>query len=291
MRVVPALGHLAVRMITNCVVDRSVQNWIVEEHSRPTAKNTIAVLVRVLEQAVRDGIIKIDPAGLRLVEALQTGRGRTLRPASPRPPRPGARSFDWATHWWPPRTTSIEAGVTSSCSALAPLPASAKSPGAAFQTGHPGQHAQKVPVIEAIRPLVAQRTLSAGPAPDALLFTGPRGGTHIDRSPARCDPLGRGGHPPRIRAPAPPRSSSHRTDLAGGRRSPPPRPAQNRRSRLPGHHPALPAPRRPQDHSRRHDTVRAPQRATRPTHASRNDCPHPITRPRPVGPQLAPNNE
>ncbi|RBL79669.1 site-specific integrase, partial [Streptomyces cavourensis] len=28
MRVVPALGHLAVRMITNGAVDRTVQNWI-----------------------------------------------------------------------------------------------------------------------------------------------------------------------------------------------------------------------------------------------------------------------
>ncbi|MYQ63161.1 hypothetical protein GA0115242_10726, partial [Streptomyces sp. SolWspMP-5a-2] len=55
-RVVPALGHLPARMITNGVVDRSVQNWIVDEHSRSTVKNTIAVLVRVMEQAVRDGI-------------------------------------------------------------------------------------------------------------------------------------------------------------------------------------------------------------------------------------------
>ncbi|MCS0599809.1 hypothetical protein NX794_00930 [Streptomyces sp. LP11] len=62
MRVVPALGHLAVRMITNGVVDRAVQNWIVDEHSRSTVKNTIAVLVRVMEQAVRDGVIKVTPA-------------------------------------------------------------------------------------------------------------------------------------------------------------------------------------------------------------------------------------
>ncbi|MGA5318951.1 hypothetical protein ACPCIU_00790 [Streptomyces seoulensis] len=62
MRVVPALGHLAVRMITNGVVDRTVQNWIADEHSRSTVKNTIAVLVRVMEQAVRDGIIKVNPA-------------------------------------------------------------------------------------------------------------------------------------------------------------------------------------------------------------------------------------
>ncbi|MFF7532948.1 hypothetical protein ACFZB2_28155 [Streptomyces bobili] len=62
MRVVPALGHLAVQMITNGVVDRTVQNWIADEHSRSTVENTIAVLVRVMEQAVRDGIIKVNPA-------------------------------------------------------------------------------------------------------------------------------------------------------------------------------------------------------------------------------------
>ncbi|MER7220237.1 hypothetical protein [Streptomyces eurythermus] len=61
-RVVPALGHLAVRLITNGVVDRTVQNWIADEHSRSTVKNTIAVLVRVMEQAVRDGIISVNPA-------------------------------------------------------------------------------------------------------------------------------------------------------------------------------------------------------------------------------------
>lgn len=62
MRVIPALGHFAVRMITNGVVDRTVQNWIADEHSRSTVKNTIAVLFRVMEQAVRDGIIKVNPA-------------------------------------------------------------------------------------------------------------------------------------------------------------------------------------------------------------------------------------
>ncbi|MER7918711.1 MULTISPECIES: hypothetical protein [unclassified Streptomyces] len=62
MLVVPALGHLAVRMITDGAIDRSVRNWIADEHSRSTVKNTIAVLVRVMGQAFRDGIIKVNPA-------------------------------------------------------------------------------------------------------------------------------------------------------------------------------------------------------------------------------------
>ncbi|MEU8703176.1 hypothetical protein AB0C61_37120 [Streptomyces sp. NPDC048680] len=49
MRVVPALGQLPVRMITNGAVDRTVQNWIADDHSRSTVKKTVAVLVRVME--------------------------------------------------------------------------------------------------------------------------------------------------------------------------------------------------------------------------------------------------
>jgi hypothetical protein len=60
--VVPALGHLPVRMITNGAVDRVVHAWIVDECSRSTVKNSLAVLVRVMEQAVRDGIIERNPA-------------------------------------------------------------------------------------------------------------------------------------------------------------------------------------------------------------------------------------
>ena len=61
-RVVPALGHLPVRMITNGAVDRVVHAWIADECSRSTVKNSLAMLVRVMEQAVRDGIIDRNPA-------------------------------------------------------------------------------------------------------------------------------------------------------------------------------------------------------------------------------------
>ena len=54
-RVVPTLGHLAVRMVTHGAVDRAVYGWIADECSRSTIKNSLAILVRVLDQAVRDG--------------------------------------------------------------------------------------------------------------------------------------------------------------------------------------------------------------------------------------------
>ncbi|MCW2502205.1 MAG: integrase family protein, partial [Actinomycetia bacterium] len=50
-RVVPSLGHIGVRMVTNGAVDRAVQGWIADECSRSTVKNSLAVLVRVMEQA------------------------------------------------------------------------------------------------------------------------------------------------------------------------------------------------------------------------------------------------
>jgi hypothetical protein len=41
----------------NGAVDRVVHAGIADECSRSTVKNSLAILVRVMEQAVRDGII------------------------------------------------------------------------------------------------------------------------------------------------------------------------------------------------------------------------------------------
>jgi hypothetical protein len=62
LRVVPTLGHLPVRMVTNGAVDRAVHGRIAEGCSRSTVKNSLAILVRVMEQAVRDGVIDRNPA-------------------------------------------------------------------------------------------------------------------------------------------------------------------------------------------------------------------------------------
>ncbi|MFD0421018.1 tyrosine-type recombinase/integrase [Streptomyces parvus] len=50
------------------------------------------------------------------------------------------------------------------------------APGGLTDKGTKGKRARKVPIVEEIRLLVAQRILSAGPNPDARLFAGPRGG-------------------------------------------------------------------------------------------------------------------
>ncbi|WP_327698941.1 tyrosine-type recombinase/integrase [Streptomyces sp. NBC_00459] len=200
MRVVPALGHLAVRMITNGIVDRTVQNWIVDEHSRSTVKNTIAVLVRVMEQAVRDGIIKVNPARISGWQKLYKQAEDELRD-----PRALALP-DWDTlvqladalvaasynqyRGWGDvvlfaASTAARIGEVSGCR-VGDIDTSqwiwtvrrqtTPAPGGLTDKGTKGKRARKVPIIEEIRPLVAQRILSAGPAPDARLFTGPRGG-------------------------------------------------------------------------------------------------------------------
>ncbi|MDX3249208.1 site-specific integrase [Streptomyces sp. ME18-1-4] len=200
MRVVPALGHLAVRMITNGVVDRTVQNWIADEHSRSTVKNTIAVLVRVMEQAVRDGIIKVNPARV-------TGWQKLYKQAEDEllDPR-GLALPDWETllaladalvaashdqyRGWGDLVvfaacTAARIGEVSGCRVgdidttqwiWTVRRQTTPTPGGLTDKGTKGKRARKVPIVEEIRPRVAQRLLSAGPNPDARLFTGPRGG-------------------------------------------------------------------------------------------------------------------
>ncbi|EHN78485.1 phage integrase [Streptomyces coelicoflavus ZG0656] len=200
MRVVPALVHLAVRMITNGVVDRTVQNWIADEHSRSTVKNTIAALVRVMEQAVRDGIIKVNPARVTDWQKLyKQAEDELLDPRALALP-------DWetlltladalvaATHdqyrgWGDvvvfAACTAARIGKVSGCRVgdidttqwiWTVRRQTTPAPGGLTDKDTKGKRARKVLIVEEIRPLVAQRVLSAGPNPDARLFTGPRGG-------------------------------------------------------------------------------------------------------------------
>ncbi|MET7934084.1 integrase [Streptomyces sp. NPDC005322] len=62
LRVVPTLGHLRIPTVSNGVIDRALYGRIADGHGRSSVKNTIAPLARVIQQAVRDGIIDINPA-------------------------------------------------------------------------------------------------------------------------------------------------------------------------------------------------------------------------------------
>lgn len=61
LRVLPALGHIQVVKLTAGTIDRTIDRWETE-HSASTIKNSIAPLVRVLDEAVRDDIINVNPA-------------------------------------------------------------------------------------------------------------------------------------------------------------------------------------------------------------------------------------
>lgn len=65
-RIVPALGHLPISMVTTGIVDRTVSGWIDDGCGESTVKNTLAALARVLNQAVRDEVIdrnRVDVVG------------------------------------------------------------------------------------------------------------------------------------------------------------------------------------------------------------------------------------
>ncbi len=85
-RVVPSLGHIPVPLVSNGAVDRSVYGWIADEVGRSSVRNSLSVLVRVMEQAVRDGIIALNPAvSASRTSTRSTGSGPSA--ARPLPPR------------------------------------------------------------------------------------------------------------------------------------------------------------------------------------------------------------
>jgi integrase len=199
-RVVPTLGHLPVRMITNGAVDRAVHGWIADGCSRSTVKNSLAVLVRVMEQALRDGIIDRNPARIsgwqreyqRAEDELDNPRSLAL------PDWPAlvsladtlvARSADQFLGWGHvvifAACTAARIGEVSGVR-IGDIDTSAwtwtvrrqttSAPGGVIDKGTKGKRARTVPLIAEVRDLVANRIAAAGPDPAARLFTGPRGG-------------------------------------------------------------------------------------------------------------------
>uniref|UniRef100_A8LYU4 Integrase family protein n=1 Tax=Salinispora arenicola (strain CNS-205) TaxID=391037 RepID=A8LYU4_SALAI len=198
-RVVPTLGHIPVRMITNGAVDRAVHSWIADECSRSTVKNSLAVLVRVMEQAVRDGIIARNPAQV-------TGWQREYQQAEDELDDPRSLALsDWEaltalaaalversanafTGWADvvifAACTAARIGEVSGVRAedinrdtwmWTVRRQTTPGPGGLIDKGTKGKRARMVPLIEEVRPLVTHR-LGVATKPDARLFTGPRGG-------------------------------------------------------------------------------------------------------------------
>jgi integrase len=199
-RVVPALGHLPIRMVTTGVVDRAVYGWIADQCSRSTVKNSLAVLVRVMEQAVRDGVIDRNPARVvgwqrnyqRAEDELDDPRSLALPNWDALNQLAAAlvdRSSDHFAGWG-------EVVIFAACTAArigevsgvrrADVDSDAwtwtvrrqttPGPGGLIDKGTKGKRARIVPLIQEVRPLVEARMESIGPDLMARLFTGPRGG-------------------------------------------------------------------------------------------------------------------
>ncbi|WKX69414.1 site-specific integrase [Streptomyces sp. XD-27] len=200
LRVVPTLGHLQVPTVSHGVIDRAVYGWIADGHGRSSVKNTIAPLARVMQQAVRDGIIEVNPAQI-------TGWQRTYQQAEDELDDPRSlalpdykaletladalveRSADQFLGWGSvvrfAGCTAARIGEVSGvrvqdidrdawtwevCRQTTP------GPGGLIDKGTKGKRRRTVPLIPEIRPLVAARLDAVGHDPMARLFTGPRGG-------------------------------------------------------------------------------------------------------------------
>ncbi|MGH3903085.1 MAG: tyrosine-type recombinase/integrase [Pseudonocardiaceae bacterium] len=200
LRVVPTLGHLPIRMITNGAVDRAVHSWIADECSKSTVKNSLAVLVRVMEQALRDGLIERNPARItgwqreyaRAEDELDDPRALALPNWSALTRLVDtlvARAFGNHTVWGDvvifAACTAARIGEVSGCRVRdinttewtwTVRRQTTTAPGGLVDKGTKGKRARVVPLIAEIHELIRQRIASTDGSSDARLFTGPRGG-------------------------------------------------------------------------------------------------------------------
>jgi len=199
-RVMPTLGHLPVRMITNGAVDRVVHGWIADECGRSTVKNSLAILVRVMEQAVRDGIVDRNPARVtgwqrdyqRAEDELDDPRSLALpdweslsQLAAALVQRSAGNFAGWGEVVIFAACTAARIGEVSGVRAgdidrrtwtWKVRRQTTTAPGGLIDKGTKGKRARTVPLIEEVRELVTRRADAVGVDPAARLFTGPRGG-------------------------------------------------------------------------------------------------------------------
>lgn len=199
-RVVPTLGHIPVRMVTNGAVDRALHGWIADGQSMSTIKNSSAVLVRVMEQAMRDGLIDRNPARVtgwqhefkQAEDELDDPRSLALpnwdiltRLADALVERSHREYRGWGDVVIFAACTATRIGEMSGCRVRdidtttwewTIRRQTTTAPGGLVDKRTKGKRARVVPIIEEVRELVARRIAETDGDPDARLFTGPRGG-------------------------------------------------------------------------------------------------------------------
>jgi len=251
-RVVPVLGHLPIGMISNGMVDRAIKAWIADGASRSTVKNSLAVLVLVMEQGMRDEVIERNPArvygwqrqykltedeiddpralALRDLHALETLAAALVKKSNPAYQGwgdavifeactaarigevSGCRVKDIDTAKW---IWTVRRQTTPSPGELVEGTAQT-SGGGLVDKGTKGRRVRVVPLIPQVRETVLRRLKVVGNKPDARLFTGPRGGPITTAGPASGYSLGRSSCRTRLRAPHAARPSPYWPHLDGG---------------------------------------------------------------------------
>lgn len=197
LRVLPALGHLPVTQITAGIIDRTIDEWE-QRYGASTIKNSIAPLVRVLDEAVRDGLLTINPAKNRAKRSLNRNAFRTqsAEQASPRAHAiPDMKTLNKLAKACGKVDQSYSDFVM-----LAALLAARSSEVSGLQVGDirfeknlvviarqifPGKGGlvtkptksrkeRRVPILEPLRPVLER--LTEGKEPEAQLLVGPKGG-------------------------------------------------------------------------------------------------------------------
>ncbi|MBH5334032.1 site-specific integrase [Streptomyces pactum] len=187
---------------------RGLRLWIADGVGRSSVKNSLAVLVRVMEQAVRDGIITLNPARVvgwqseyqKAEDELDDPRSLALTDWTALTALADAlveRSYQQFAGWGSvvifAAATAARIGEVSGVRVKDIDPVNwiwtvrrqtTPAPGGLIDKGTKGKMARRVPLIEEVRPIVAQRLLTAGPDPNARLFTG-RGGGRISTAVLR----------------------------------------------------------------------------------------------------------
>nr|WP_240191350.1 site-specific integrase [Microbacterium hominis] len=197
LRVLPALGHLPVTQITAGVIDRTIDAWE-KRYGPSTIKNSVSPLVRVLDEAVRDGLITINPAKNRAKRSLNRNAFRTQPAEQPSPRAHAIPDMKTLT-----RLATACGKIDQSYSdfvMLAALLAARSSEVSGLQVGdvrfeknlvviarqiYPGRGGlitkqtksrkeRRVPILDPLRPVLER--LTAGKKPDDQLLVGPKGG-------------------------------------------------------------------------------------------------------------------
>ena len=196
LRVLPALGHLPVASITAGMIDRTIDEWE-KRHGESTIKNTVSPLVRVLDEALRDGLITANPARNRSRRSL---RKNALRlPEEDLSPRSYAIKNVGTLNKLAARCGQVHRSYSDFVMLAALLAARSSEvaglrvkdvdleanivhirqqtfPGAGglVTKQTKGRRTRRVPILDQLRPVL--KRLVEGKQPDDRLLVGPKGG-------------------------------------------------------------------------------------------------------------------